>query len=112
MENKEIRAIPRNGSWKDVYETIVSKKGSSTWIELRLTPRLLDNVGCYDGISRAWSLGYLEIEARLQKDMNVRLFRCIQQNYGDSDGFGVEPDDYMYGEVNPEGVFIKPFYVA
>ena len=30
----------------------------------------------------------------------------------DEDGFGVEPDDYMYGVVDPEGVFIEPFYVA
>lgn len=27
----------------------------------------------------------------------------------DSDGFGVEPDDWMFGVISPGGQFIVPF---
>lgn len=46
-----------------------------------------------------------------QKEENVRLSCCIERDYGDEDGFGVEPDVYLCGAVGEDGYFIKLLYV-
>jgi hypothetical protein len=35
----------------------------------------------------------------------------VQQNYGDEDGYGVEPDNYANGAIDKNGVFVKPLIV-
>lgn len=106
------KAYPRHWSWQDVWEQVKMKNGKSIWIELELTPDLFDHVK-YNvfGIERAEILGYLEIEAWLGKDNNVHLSVLVQQNMGDEDGFGVEPDDYLVGTVAPDGTFIEPLHI-
>ncbi|MBR1694365.1 MAG: hypothetical protein IJ709_03045 [Selenomonas sp.] len=111
MEEKKIRAIPQSGTWKDLYERILSMGGKAVWIKLQITPGLLDDVGYYDGVRMAKEKGCLEIPARAGKDGLVYLQLCVQQNYGDEDGFGVEPDDWMYGVIDADGVFVEPLYV-
>ena len=115
MKNKQFesnKAYPRHGSWLEIWERVKIKKGKAIWIELELTPDLFDHVK-YNafGIDRAESLGYLEIEAWLEKDNNIHLSVLVQQNMGDEDGFGVEPDDYLVGTVAPDGTFIEPLHI-
>lgn len=45
------------------------------------------------------------------KDGNIYLSSLIEQNMGDCDGFGIEPDDYLVGEVAPDGTFIEPLHI-
>lgn len=113
MEEKRIKAVPLNATWESLYQKVKEKKGKPVWIKLQMTIDLLSHVPYqeYDGIIEAKSNGYLEIKASMDKEGNVSLFRCIQQDLGDEDGFGVEPDEYMYGIVGSDGYFIKPLYV-
>ena len=113
MEEKRIKAVPLNGTWESIYQKVKEKKGKHVWIKLQMTTDLLSYVPYreYDGIIEAESKGYLEIEASMDKEGNVSLSRLIQINYGDEDGYGVEPDEYMYGIVGSDGYFIKPLYV-
>jgi hypothetical protein len=36
----------------------------------------------------------------------------VDENMGDEDGFGVEPDDYLVGVVAPNGTFIEPLHIV
>lgn len=99
-------------TWEELYQKVKLKKGRGVTIELKVTEDLFSGIAwLYDGIERAKDQGYLSIEAKLDNDVNVSLFRCIQHNLGDEDGFGVEPDEYMYGIIGSDGYFIKPLYV-
>lgn len=112
MENERIKAVPQNGTWEELYQKIKEKKGKDVWIELEVTPDIFSKINYhYDGIEEAKSNGVLQIEAKKDNAGNVRLFKCVQQNYGDEDGFGVEPDDYMKGTIDPDGYFVEPFSV-
>lgn len=111
MEEKKIQAIPRNGSWEALYERVKKEHGYPVWIELKVTPELFGDLRNYDLIWEAKQRKFLYIEARMKDDGNIYLEKCVQQNYGDEDGFGVEPDDYMFGIIGPDGYFIKPLYV-
>ena len=107
-----IKAVPRNGTWEELYQKVKDKKGRNVWIELKVTEDLFRGItGCYDGIERAKEQGYLEIEAKLDKNGNMRFFKCVQQNFGDEDGFGVEPDDYMCGTIGSDGYFVEVLHV-
>ncbi len=111
MEKMMIKAIPRNGSWEELYERVRSKKGRPEWIELKVTSELFGDLYDYDGIWEAKQKKFLSIEARMNDDGTISLMKCVQQNYGDEDGFGVEPDDYLGGLIGRDGYFIKPLYV-
>lgn len=112
MDNERIKAVPQNGTWEELYQKVKEKKGKSLWIELEVTPDIFSKINyLYDGIEEAKSKGTLQIEAKQDNAGNVRLFKCVQQNYGDEDGFGVEPDDYMSGTIGPDGYFVEPFSV-
>ena len=77
-----------------------------------MTPDLFDHSGTWaSGIVRAKERGYLEIEAWLGNDNNVHLSVIIDQDTGDGDGFGVEPDAYLLGIVAPDGTFIEPLHI-
>lgn len=113
MEEPRIKAVPLNGTWESVYQKVKAKKGRPVEIKLELTDDLLNHVSRqnYDGIVKAKSKGYLAVSASLDKEGNVRLSCCIERDYGDEDGFGVEPDVYLCGTVGEDGCFIKPLYV-
>ena len=111
MEETKIQAIPRHGSWEELYERVKKGHGSSVWIELKVTPELFGNMRNYDLVWEAKTRKFLAIQARLNAKGHIYMEKCVQQNYGDEDGFGVEPDDYMIGEIGPDGFFVKPFYV-
>ena len=105
--------MPYNDTWESLYQKVKEKKGKYVWIKLQMTNDLLSHVPYqeYDGIIEAKNKGYLAIEASVDKEGSLSLSRCIQQNLGDEDGFGVEPDEYMYGIIGSDGFFIKPLYV-
>lgn len=113
MEETRIKAVPLDGTWEAVYQKVKAKKGRPVEIKLALTDDLLSNVSYqnYDGIVKAKKWGYLPISASLDKEENVRLSCCIEKDYGDEDGFGVEPDVYLSGIVGADGYFIKPLHV-
>lgn len=111
METKKIQAIPRRGRWEDLYEKVKKGHGDPVWIELKVTPELFGDLRNYDRIWDAKQRKFLAIQARMKEDGNIYMDECVQQNYGDEDGFGVEPDDYMCGVIGPDGFFIKPFYI-
>lgn len=111
MEEKRILAIPRHGSWEALYERVKKGQGKPVWIELKVTPELFGNIYNYDAIWEAKQRKFLSIEARMKDDGNLYLEKCVEQDFGDEDGFGVEPDTYMCGLIGPDGFFIKPFYV-
>lgn len=70
--------------------------------KLGATPDLFDHLGTLTSvIVRAKERGYLEMQAWLGDDNNVHLSVIIDQDTGDYDGFGVEPDDYLVGIVAP-----------
>jgi len=116
MRKEEIyqpnKVYPISGSWLDVYNSIKNPKRTSVWIKLELTPDLFSHVQWEaSGIIRARENGYLEIEAWRSPDGNVRLSVLVEQNMGDEDGFGVEPDEYLVGIVAPDGTFVEPLHI-
>ena len=111
MEEKRIQAIPRNGSWESLYERVKKGHGKLVWIELKVTPELFGNLYNYDTIWEAKRRKFYAVEARITENGCVYLEDCVQQDFGDEDGFGVEPDIYMCGLIGPDGYFIEPFHV-
>ena len=89
MEEKRIQAIPRHGTWEALYERVRN----------------------YDAIWEAKKRKFLSIEARITEEGNLYLEECVEQDFGDEDGFGVEPDTYMSGLIDSDGYFIEPFHV-
>ena len=116
MKHKEYKpntAYPLHGSWMGVWNQVMQRNGKAMWIKLALTPDLFDHSGTWaSGIVRAQERGYLEIEAWLGDDNYVHLSVLINQNGGDEDGFGVEPDDYLEGIVAPDGSFVEPLHIT
>lgn len=109
---KPNTAYPLKGDWNAVWKQVKSHSGTPVWIKLAVTPDLFVKAGtCAAGINRALEKGYLEIMASLTDKDTVGLRVLIDQNMGDSDGFGVEPDDYLVGEVSPDGTFIVPLHI-
>lgn len=105
-------AYPTHGNWAEVWNQVKQLEGKPIWIELELTPDLFDHSGTWaSGIVRAKERGYLAIQAWLGDDNNVHLSVIIDQDTGDGDGFGVEPDDYLVGIVAPDGTFIEPLHI-
>lgn len=111
MEEKRVQAIPRNGSWESLYERVKKGHGSPVWIELKVTPELFGNLHNYDAIWEAKQRKFLAIEARIAEEGHLYLEKCVEQGFGDEDGFGVEPDTYMCGLIGQDGFFITPFHV-
>lgn len=111
-EYKPNTAYPVGMSWQDVMEQLKHLNGKSMWIELELTPDLFKpSVTGAAGVCEALRIGYLGIFAKLQQDGNVSLCVLIDENMGDEDGFGVEPDDYLVGTVSPDGTFIERLHL-
>lgn len=46
------------------------------------------------------------------EDGNIYLSVLVDENLGDEDGFGVEPDDYLVGIVAPDGTFVELLLLA
>lgn len=106
------KAYPVPGSWQGVFNKAKKAKGKLVTVTLRLTPGLLDHIfWSADGIRRAYENGYLEMKAECMDDGNIYLSSLIEQNMGECDGFGVEPDDYQVGIVAPDGTFIEPLHI-
>lgn len=106
------KAYPVSGVWQKVYNKAKKAKGKPVPVALRLTPGLLEHVAwSADGIRIAYENGYLEMKAKCMDDGNIYLSSLIEQNMGDCDGFGIEPDDYLVGEVAPDGTFIEPLHI-
>lgn len=112
-DGKSEKACPLHGSWLGVWNQVKMRKGRPMWIKLKLTPDLFAYAGtCAAGIVRAMERGYLEIKASLLFDNYVHLSVLIDENLGDEDGFGVEPDEYLEGVVAPDGTFIEPLHIV
>lgn len=111
MEEKRIQAIPRHGTWEALYERVKKAHGEFVWIELKVTPELFGKLRNYDAIWEAKKRKFLSIEARITEEGNLYLEECVEQDFGDEDGFGVEPDTYMSGLIDSDGYFIEPFHV-
>lgn len=111
MEEKRVQAIPRNGSWESLYERVKKAHGRPVWIEIKVTPDLFGDLYNYDSIWEAKQRKFLSIEARITEEGNLYLEECVEQDFGDEDGFGVEPDTYMSGLIGKDGFFIKPFHI-
>lgn len=109
---KENTAYPTTGTWGDTYERIRMYNGSPVWIKLIVTPSLFENAWDASGVIRAKEKGYLNIEASFREDKNILLEVLVDENMGDEDGFGVEPDDYLVGVVAPDGTFVEPLHIA
>ena len=111
MEDKRVQAISRNGSWESLYERVKKAHGRPVWIEIKVIPDLFGDLYNYDSIWEAKQRRFLSIEARITEEGNLYLEECVEQDFGDEDGFGVEPDTYMSGLIGKDGFFIKPFHV-
>ena len=106
------KAYPISGVWQGVYNKAKKAKGKPVPVALRLMPGLLEHVAwSADGIRIAYENGYLEMKAKCMDDGNIYLSSLIEQNMGDCDGFGIEPDDYLVGVVAPDGTFIEPLHI-
>lgn len=112
-----LDSLPSESDYKMVVDTIDKYGRKETTEALAIAEKLIEKGELFEGL-RNYDLIYeakrrkfLAIEGRLDEAGNVRMEICVQQNYGDEDGFGVEPDNYMYGTIAPDGTFIKPFYV-
>jgi len=108
---KPNTAYPIGKSWKEIYNELKELNGKRMWINLELTQDLFEHSDNVYGVRNAYAKGFLEIEARLNEDNNVVLCVLAEQNGGDSDGFGVEPDYWLQGVVAPDGTFVKPLHV-
>ena len=107
------KAYLLHGSWLGVWNQVKLRNDKPVWIKLELTPDLF--VHAWEGaagIVRAKELGYLEMKAWQGEGGNIRLSVLIDQNMGDEDGFGVEPDDYLEGIVALDGTFVEPLHVV
>jgi hypothetical protein len=104
-----------SGSWLDVSSGLKNPKKAkrqSVWVKLEITPDLFDHAdSSAAGIIRAYERGYLEIKASLNDDGNIYLSVLVDQNMGDEDGFGVEPDSYLEGVVALDGTFVEPLHI-
>lgn len=97
--------------WEILF-TIMSQFKISVFLKFRATNDLLCNVGGYDEINRAYKYGFFECEAKYDEATNyIHLHTCVEQSYGDEDGFGVEPDTYASATIDSNGVFIVPLHV-
>jgi hypothetical protein len=97
--------------WEILF-TILSQFKIGLFLKFRVTDELFSHIGGYDEIRRAARYGYFECEGKYDKEANVvRIFTCVEQNYGDEDGFGVEPDTYAKATIDSNGVFIVPLHV-
>ena len=106
------RAYPKSGTWEALYARVRNHNGKPVWIKLKVTPDLFNHTWeSAAGVVRAQEKGYLEIEASFREDKNIYLEVLIDENMGDEDGFGVEPDDYLVGVVAPDGTFIEPLHI-
>ena len=111
-EYEPNKAYPTSGMWIGTYNRVKHAKGKPIWIRLEVTPDLFSHVHWSPvGIVEALEKGYLEIEASHMGNGNVRLSVLIDENMGDEDGFGVEPDDYLEGIVAPDGSFVEPLHI-
>lgn len=100
-------------SWLGVYSRLKKNKHGErdVYIEVKVTPDLFSHLGegsC--AIARAEERGYLVMKASRMEDGNVRLSALTDQNMGDEDGFGVEPNEYLVATVTPDGTFIEPLH--
>ncbi len=105
------RAYPTSGTWEELYERVRRYNGKPVWVKLKVTPDLFDHIWDTVGVARAKEKGHLEIEASFCEDKNIYLEVLIDENMGDEDGFGVEPDDYLVGIVSPSGTCIEPLHI-
>ena len=106
------RAYPTSGTWEVLYARVRNHNGKPVWIKLKVTPDLFNHAWeSAAGVVRAKEKGYLEIEASFREDKNIYLEVLIDENMGDEDGFGVEPDDYLVGIVAPNGTFVEPLHI-
>ena len=105
------RAYPTSGTWGEMYERVRRYNGKPVWVKLKVTPDLFDHAWDAAGVVRAKEKGFLEIEASFREDKNICLEVLVDENMGDEDGFGVEPDSYLVGTVSPSGEFSKPLHI-
>lgn len=97
--------------WEILF-TIMSQFKISVFLKFRVTDKLFSHIGIYDEINRAYEYGFFECEGKYDEATNhVYIFTCVEQNYGDEDGFGVEPDTYAEATIDSNGVFIVPLHV-
>ena len=112
LEFEPNKAYPLSGRWNGLYNRVSSHRGKPVWVKLALTPDLFSEVGWTPrGITEALEKGYLDIQAQSNGDGNIFLSVMIDENLGDEDGFGVEPDDYLVGVVARDGTFIEKLHV-
>ena len=97
--------------WEILF-TILSQFKIRLYLKFKVTDELFSHIGGYDEINRAIKYGFFECEGEYDESSNyVHIFTCVEQNYGDEDGFGVEPDTYAKATLDSNGVFIVPLHV-
>ncbi|MDD4759522.1 MAG: hypothetical protein PHU66_01730 [Bacteroidaceae bacterium] len=99
--------------WNVIYQILSSIKDVRFYLLFRVTPELFCQINYdYDRIKDAKKRGVYFTEASYNvSDGLIHLHECVQQNYGDEDGYGVEPDNYANGAIDKNGVFVKPLIV-
>lgn len=104
--------IDFNCPWEILF-TLMSVFDIPVYLRFKITPELFSHIRyIYDEMRRAEKEGFFECCGRYDKAKDVILFQtCLEQNYGDEDGFGVEPDVYAEAVMDRNGKFIVPFYV-
>ena len=110
-----MSALGYSGAWQGVCSALKNLKASkrgTAWVRLEVTPDLFSHVyRTILDVDLACERGYLEMEASHMEDGNIYLSVLVDENLGDEDGFGVEPDDYLVGIVAPDGTFVEPLHI-
>lgn len=111
--NDMTQKKPDFPSWDVIYQILSSIKDVRFYLLFRVTPELFSQINYdYDSIRNAKKGGVYFTEASYNvSDGLIHLHECVQQNYGDEDGYGVEPDNYANGAIDKNGVFVKPLTV-
>ena len=102
-------------AWNTIYELLSRLNGVNTIIRFKTTKNeyceIEDEYKCNRIIENAISNGWIQVEATLMEDKNVKLYRCLDWDVGDSGNFGRWTINLM-AYLDKDGNFIKPFFVV
>ena len=114
MKYEPNKAYLIRGSWGGMLIKMKKRKVKTMPVTLKVTPSLesVMSYEMYNGIRLAKERGYLDMNATLCDDNLIYLSAMVNQNCGDEDGYGVEPDDYISEVITSEGIIVEPFQIS
>lgn len=107
------RQVDLDCPWEILF-TILSTFEINMYLKFRTGNGLFEHVsGMYDDMRLAIEDGYYGCFAKYSEVGNVVIASgCVEQSFGDEDGFGMDPDVYIEAMIDSTGKFVVPFHLA